>query len=137
MSIKARLSRIEKYININDDIRANHYHNDDGSLRVFWMYEVTAEYFDHVVRNDYAIMQHCCREIDPEIRDRVVQNPIEKALPEDRKEQIRKSTLQDWYVLFFYEILKHPHKIAFNFADFGLEKYTYEVINIGHIEYIA
>jgi len=133
MSIKARLSRIEKHININDNIRANHYHNEDGSLRVFWMYEVTAEYFDHVVRNYYAIMQHCCREIDPDIRDRVIQNPIDKELPEDLKEQIRKSTLQDLYEVYFYEILKHPHKILFSLVDFGLEELTNEVVKCEHI----
>jgi hypothetical protein len=99
------------------------------------MYEVDAEYFDHVVGETCSFIKHCCRRIDQKIKDRVKLSDLEKSLSEEYKKAVRNSTLEDWYEIILYEILRHPHKIAFDLRKFNLGHLVPVVKEHAHIEY--
>ncbi|MBN2226832.1 MAG: hypothetical protein JW763_05665 [candidate division Zixibacteria bacterium] len=108
--LKSKLRDIEKRVTANMKTLTS----CGQPVTFFPNYEVTADEFDHVVRNVMAFF-----EMTP---------TLPRTLSKEQGDVIRNSALQDWYEWGIREVMKRPHRIKFELRQFGLDYVVNQII---------
>lgn len=121
MSLKSRRSRVEeRYLGQARDRDPD------------FPYTVTREAFDSRIKNTYVVVQSMAEDDDQVATLSETQAHAER---NEADEWLLALPLQEWYDVYFAQLLKFPHRIEFDLNEFGLGCYEGTVLSLPHIVY--